>query len=274
MIAGDATRASTTSGPLEKTGADRVSGMAEPGARWEHHVQPDASRRRRGSPRRARRVPQGRAPLVTQGPSLSRIPFREQDEAMIASLAGWMKFIGLFTVVAGLFGFFVMLLITAFLGLIMHAAVEKPEEFRRAIREGASKAVARAEQEQGGKLTAEERKALADLEREAGRLPQLLNRNRWAIYGLALTSLLTMALCIVAGYQLVTAADDLNKVARTDLADQDLLADGLGKVATYFKIGVAITVISALVSSVALASFAIQLGYVQSDTAPRIGANP
>ena len=83
-----------------------------------------------------------------------------------------------------------------------------------------------------------------------------------------------MALDIVAGYQLVTAADDLNKVARTDLADQDLLAAGLGKVATYFKIGVAITVISALVSTVALMSFATQLGFVQSSTAPRTGANP
>lgn len=211
---------------------------------------------------------------MSQEPSLSRIPFREQDEAMIASLAGWMKFIGLFTVVAGLAGIFVVLLITAFLGLIMHVAVEQPEELRRAIREGASKVVARAEQEKGGELTEEKRKALAALEREAEHLPQLLNRNRWAIYGLALTSLLTMALDIVAGYQLVTAADDLNKVARTDLADQDLLAAGLGKVATYFKIGVAITVISALVSTVALMSFATQLGFVQSSTAPRTGANP
>jgi hypothetical protein len=60
MIAGDAVRAPTTSGPLEKIGADRVLGIAEPVARWEHHVQPDASRRRRGSPRRTRQVPQGR----------------------------------------------------------------------------------------------------------------------------------------------------------------------------------------------------------------------
>ena len=105
---------------------------------------------------------------------------------MIASLAGWMKFIGLFTVVAGLAGIFVVLLITAFLGLIMHVAVAQPEELRRAIREGASKVVARAEQEKGGELTEEKRKALAALEREAEHLPQLLNRNRWAIYGLAL----------------------------------------------------------------------------------------
>jgi hypothetical protein len=186
---------------------------------------------------------------------------------MIASLASWMKFIGLFTVVAGLAGLFVVLLITAFLGLIMHAAVEKPEELRRAMREGASKVVVKAQQEKGGELTEEERKALADLKRSAEHLPQLLNRNRWAIYGLALTSLLTMALDIVAGYQLVTAADDLNQVARTDLADQDLLADGLGKVATYFKIGVAITVISALVCTVAAISFAAQLGLVLGTTA-------
>ena len=39
MIAGDAVRAPTTSGPLEKIGADRVLGIAEPVARWEHHVQ-------------------------------------------------------------------------------------------------------------------------------------------------------------------------------------------------------------------------------------------
>jgi hypothetical protein len=201
-------------------------------------------------------------------PPLSRIPFREQDEAMIVSLAGWMKFIGLFTVVAGLVGFFVMLLITSSLGLIMHAVGEKPEEFRRAIREGTSKVVARAEQEKGGALTQEQRKALADLERSAERLPQLLNRNRWAIYALALTSLLTMALYIGAGYQLVTAADDLKKVARTELADQDLLADGLGKVATYFKIGVAITVISALVSTAAAISVAAQLGLLLGTTSP------
>lgn len=191
---------------------------------------------------------------MSQAASLSRIPFREQDEAMISSLAGWMKFIGLFTVVAGLIGFFALLLITASLGLIMHAAKEKPEELRRAIREGADKAISTAEQEKGGKLSDEDRKALANLERQAERLPELLSRNRWPIYSLALTSLITMALSIFAGYQLVIASDDLNKVARTDLADQDLLAAGLGKIAIYFKIGVAITILSALVATVAATS--------------------
>lgn len=193
---------------------------------------------------------------MSQAASLSRIPFREQDEAMITSLAGWMKFIGLFTVVAGLAGFFVVLLITASLGLIMQAAAEKPEELRRTIREGASKAISKAEQGKEGGLTEEDRKALADLQGQAERLPELLNRNKWPIYSLALTSLLTMALSVIAGYQLVTAADDLNKVARTDLADQDLLAAGLGKLAIYFKIGVAITVISALVATAAALSIA------------------
>jgi hypothetical protein len=192
---------------------------------------------------------------MSQESSLSRIPFRDQDEAMIASLAGWMKFIGLFTVVAGLIGFFTVLLITASLGLIMHAAVEKPEELRHAIREATGKVVTRTEQEKGGELSEQERKALADLERQAEHLPEILDRNRWPIYGLALTSLLTMALSVFAGYQLVTAADDLNKVARTDLADQDLLAAGLGKIATYFKIGVAITILSGLVGTVAAMSF-------------------
>jgi hypothetical protein len=138
----------------------------------------------------------------------------------------------------------------------MHAAKEKPEELRRTIREGASKAISKAEQAKGGGLTEEDRKELADLQREAERLPELLNRNKWPIYSLALTSLLTMALSVVAGYQLVTAADDLNKVARTDLADQDLLAAGLGKLAIYFKIGVAITVISALAATAAALSIA------------------
>src|SRR3954447_3492208 len=96
--------------------------------------------------RRAGRVESRRGgdPLVSQESSLSRIPFREQDEAMIASLSGWMKFIGLFTVVAGLVGFSVVLLVTASLGLIMHAVAEKPEDLRHAIREGASKAISRA----------------------------------------------------------------------------------------------------------------------------------
>jgi hypothetical protein len=67
-------------------------------------------------------------------------------------------------------------------------------------------------------------------------------------------------LSIASGYFLHSAGDELRQVARTDLADQDLMASGLTKVSTYFKLVVANAVITALVSTVAIVSFAAQLG--------------
>ncbi len=189
---------------------------------------------------------------------LSRIPFRVQDESMIANLAGWMRFVGLVIIVMSLIGFFVILPLGAFVGLMADAALQNPEKTVSLAREGMEKAVARTEAEKGP-LTQRQREGVAAVEDSLTRLPELLQRNKWGLLGLVLVSLISLGLYTAAGMALWSAADDLGQVARTDLADQDLMAKGLGKVARYFKISVAITVITMVVSTVAALSFATQV---------------
>jgi type II secretory pathway pseudopilin PulG len=191
---------------------------------------------------------------------VSRIPFRARDEAMIADMAGWMKFLGIVTIVAGVIAVLTTVLLASVLGAVLAAAADRPAELVARAREGAQEAAARTEARQGGTLTTGQRESFERIERALPNLPAFLRRNQWSLYGLPVAGLILAGLSISSGYFLHSAGDELRQVARTDLADQDLMASGLTKVSTYFKLVVANAVITALVSTVAIVSFAAQLG--------------
>jgi type II secretory pathway pseudopilin PulG len=151
-------------------------------------------------------------------------------------------------------------LLASVLGAVLAAAADRPAELVARAREGAQEAAARTEARQGGTLTTGQRESFERIERALPNLPAFLRRNQWSLYGLPVAGLILAGLSIASGYFLHSAGDELRQVARTDLADQDLMASGLTKVSTYFKLVVANAVITALVSTVAIVSFAAQLG--------------
>jgi hypothetical protein len=197
---------------------------------------------------------------MSEAGKLSRIPFRARDEAMIADTAGWMKLLGIVTMVSGVIAVAMTVLLSSVLGAVLAAARDRPDELVERAREGAREAEARVESRQGGSLTPRQRESFERMERSLPNLPSFLRRNQWSLYGLPVAGLILGCLSIASGYFLNGASDDLRHAARSDLADQDKIASGLSKVATYFKIVVANAVITALVSTVALVSFAAQMG--------------
>ena len=52
----------------------------------------------------------------------------------------------------------------------------------------------------------------------------------------------------VLGFVLYQAADDFDRVARTDVADQDYIAAGVAQLNTYFKVSILLGVAAALVA--------------------------
>lgn len=149
-------------------------------------------------------------PTIRDAP-LSRIPFRTEDELMIISMARWMRFIAMVTIVVGFIMLFVVLTSLVFGSMILSGALP---QLRVKV-------------------------AIAP--------PPLL----WALGGFAI---LVAGLSVVSGFLLHLASDDFEKVARTDEADQDFLANGLALLGTYFKIHVAVTVLSFVVGVAAAAS--------------------
>ncbi len=52
----------------------------------------------------------------------------------------------------------------------------------------------------------------------------------------------------VLGFVLYQAADDFDRVARTDVADQDYIAEGITRLNTYFKVSILLGVAAVLVA--------------------------
>ena len=69
-------------------------------------------------------------------PSLSRIPFRPEDEVMISSMAVWMRFIGAFTILAGILLLFGVLLLLALFSTVQHFEDSGLEQFHRQLQGG------------------------------------------------------------------------------------------------------------------------------------------
>jgi hypothetical protein len=152
---------------------------------------------------------------------LARIPFRAQDEAMIASMARWMRFIGFVTIAAGMVAFVFLLI-----GLSLGGA------------------------------------ALRSDDPSLAKIATAIRSNVTAYAALFIFGLLASALSVVAGLALEYASEDFDKAARTDVADQDFIADGLAWLKTYFKINVALAVAGMLVALAAAMSMNIQVTIV------------
>ncbi len=141
--------------------------------------------------------------------SLSRIPFRVRDELVILSMARWMRFIGVIKVVIGLLTGFIVLVGLIFVG---------------------------AELGSGSGLPA------------LGHAGRVVSENPGTFFALGLFALLLTAASTVLGVVLYHAADDFERVARTDVADQDYITAGVTQLNTYFKVSILLGVAAALVA--------------------------
>lgn len=168
---------------------------------------------------------------------LSRIPFRVRDEQTISSMARWMHFVGAIQAIGGLLTAFVLLVAIIYIGAALSAgSVPGP---------GA------------GVDHCDRRQPIG-----AGRAGQTGSA------GLGEPDHLLRAGCLRAGarghgtmlgYVLYQAADDFDRVARTDIADQDYIAAGVARLNTYFKVSILLAVAAGLVVVTAAIGLAARL---------------
>lgn len=145
--------------------------------------------------------------------SLSRIPFRVEDELMIASMARWMGFIGWFVMIVSAIGVFFIVLGMLFCLLVLGSGGEFLEKM--------------------------------------GSFGEFLRANQSTLAFLFAALLLLNSLQIAAGYYLYWASRDFDNVARTNEADQDYLASGLTRLRNCAKISTTVAIFQLLVNILA-----------------------
>ncbi|MGP0063776.1 MAG: hypothetical protein ACLQGP_09285 [Isosphaeraceae bacterium] len=160
--------------------------------------------------------------------SLSRIPFTVRDELMIASMARWMRFIAIISVVGGL--------ITAFLILVGIIYFEAVIRVQPPAGPGAG----------GATITVTAGGARAQM--PADRLRHIIVENPVTFLALGGFALILAVVGTMLGFVLYQAADDFDRVARSDVADQDYITAGITQVTTYFKFHILLGVASLLVA--------------------------
>jgi hypothetical protein len=158
--------------------------------------------------------------------SLSRIPFRVRDEMTILSMARWMRFIGAIKVVGGLVTVFVLLVGIIYIGAVLNAAP--------APASGSSTIT----------VTVGDRTEHVPLDK----LRRLISENQVTFYALGVFALIVAVVGTALGFVLYQAADDFDRVARTDVADQDYITAGVRQLKTYLKVSVLLGVAAALVA--------------------------
>jgi hypothetical protein len=84
-----------------------------------------------------------------------------------------------------------------------------------------------------------------------GKPGRLVFQNPVTFFALGLFALLMTAVSTALGVVLYHAADDFERVARTDLADQDYITAGVTQLNTYFKVSILLGVASVLVAMAA-----------------------
>jgi hypothetical protein len=144
-------------------------------------------------------------PMATETP-MARIPFRVEDELMIESMARWMGFIGILTVING------VILALASMVIVLAVVV-----------------------------------APAEVTDRMGDLGKFIEANRILLGAFSLFALALAGLTVYAGSVLTQAADCFTKVARTDLADQSYVANGLDLLKLWLQIVICTGIIGALV---------------------------
>jgi len=143
--------------------------------------------------------------------SLARIPFRVEDEIMIESMARWMRFIGILTIIDGVF---LVLAGVVFLAGFVFAPVT----------------------------------VVAAL----GTFGHFMEANQTLLAVFSVAALSLAGLTLYAGSVLCQAAECFDRVARTDIADQTYVANGLDHLKRYLQILIFSGVVGLLVGIVAV----------------------
>jgi len=152
--------------------------------------------------------------------ALSRIPFRVRDELVIISMARWMRFIGVIKVVSGLVTGFFLLVGLIYVGVELRSGSDLPT---------------------------------------LGRAGRVVSENQVAFFALGVFVLLLAVAGTVLGFVLYEAADDFDRVARSDQADQDYITAGIMQLNTYFKVSILLGVAAVLVALTAGVSLAVKI---------------
>ncbi|HEV3121865.1 MAG TPA: hypothetical protein VGY53_08190 [Isosphaeraceae bacterium] len=143
--------------------------------------------------------------------SLARIPFRVEDEIMIESMARWMRFIGILTIIDGAI---MILLGIVFMAGMVFAPVT---------------VVAR-----------------------LGTFGHFIEANQSLLAVFSIATIALSGLTIYAGSVLCQAADSFDRVARTDVADQAFVANGLDHIKLYLQILIVSGVVGLLMAIVTI----------------------
>jgi hypothetical protein len=95
-----------------------------------------------------------------------------------------------------------------------------------------------------------------------GKVGLLVDENRVVFFALGLFALLLTGAGTVLGYVLYQAADDFERVARSDRADQDYITAGITQLTTYFKVSILLGLAAVLVAITAALGLAAKLALV------------
>ncbi len=153
--------------------------------------------------------------------ALSHIPFELKDELMIRDMARWMKFIGIVKIVGSLLTLFVVLVALIYSGVELGA---------------------------GADLT------------PLGKAGRILADNKVTFFSLGAFVLILAVVGTVLGFVLTQAADDFDRVARTNEADQDYITAGLIQLETYFKYSILLALAALPVGLIAGIGLALKYG--------------
>ncbi len=175
--------------------------------------------------------------MIVSDNALSRIPFRVRDEMTILSMARWMRFVGAIKVVGGLMTVFVLLVGIIYIGAVLNGA-PTPAAGPSSIT-----------------VSVGNRTEHVPLDK----LRRMVSENQVTFYALGAFALILAVAGTVLGFVLYQAADDFDRVARTDVADQDYIAAGVSQLNTYFKVSILLGVAAVLVAITAAIGLASRL---------------
>jgi hypothetical protein len=92
-----------------------------------------------------------------------------------------------------------------------------------------------------------------------GKIGPIISENAVTFFCLGLFALILTVAGTVLGVVLYHAADDFERVARTDVADQDYITSGVMQLNTYFKVSILLGVATVLVAITAAIGLAAKL---------------
>jgi hypothetical protein len=92
-----------------------------------------------------------------------------------------------------------------------------------------------------------------------GRLGRVVSENPLTFLILGITALILTVAATMLGFVLYQAADDFERVARSDEADQDYITAGIIQLGLYFKVSILLSVAAALLGIAAGLTMAVKI---------------